>query len=420
MAKADVDLEGSGKARETGVLGNLLQRAIFWELLKAFVLALVALTSILLLAGIVAEASQRGLSPGQILVAIPLIIPSLMPYAIPSTTLFATCLVYGRLAHDNEIIAIKAAGINILTVIWPAVTLGLLTGAITLGLYYEVIPETQYYLRVQFIKDAEEFLYTMLKNERCVNQPRLSYAIWVRQVQGHRLLDATFKRRDLKDPKGPYDLVVRAREAELRVDTRNKQLLVHMRNGAFYSVTSGTWVWFEDRVWPVPMSDNGLMPDQDRKAREMTLGILNTERAKLVDKISALVTEIGETTAQMALQGASDSLPQHRRNLQAMQSQLVRNLSNIDLELYLRPVISFGCMCFVLVGCPVGIWFSKRDYLSAFITCFLPIVVLYYPLLLCGINLTRNSRGNPAVNLWMCNALMLVMAMYMLRRLVRN
>ncbi len=399
------------------MLGNLLQRAIFWELLKSFLLALVALTSILLLAGIVAEASQRGLSPAQILVAIPLIVPSMMPYAIPSTTLFATCLVYGRLAHDSEIIAIKAAGVNVLTVIWPAVTLGILTSIVTLVLYYEVIPETQYYLRANFIKDAEEFMYSMLNNERCLNQPKLSYAIWVRQVQGRRLIDATFKRRDPKG--GLYDLVARAREAELRVDTNNKQLLVHMRNGAFFSVTSGTWVYFEDRIWPVPMADT-IMPDRDRKAREMTLGLLHTERVKLVDRISSVVAQIGEATAQMGLQGAPESLPQHRRNLIEMEAQLQRNLGGIDLELYMRPVISFGCLCFVLVGCPVGIWFSKRDYLSAFITCFLPIVVVYYPLLLCGINLTRNNRLHPAVNLWFCNALLLLFAGYMLRRLVRN
>src|SRR5271165_4328677 len=109
---------------ETGVFGSILQRSIFWELIKAFALSLIALTGILLLAGIVAEASQRGLTPTQILAAIPLIVPSLMPYTIPSTTLFATCLVYGRLAHDNEIVAIKAAGINLLTVVWPAVVLG--------------------------------------------------------------------------------------------------------------------------------------------------------------------------------------------------------------------------------------------------------------------------------------------------------
>jgi lipopolysaccharide export system permease protein len=211
---------------EICVFGTTLQRSIFWELLKSFSLSLIALTGILLLAGIVAEASQRGLTPGQILAAIPLIVPSLMPYTIPSTTLFATCLVYGRLAHDNEVIAIKAAGISVLHVITPAVMLGLMTSAVTLGLYYHVIPETQYVLRAQFLKDVEEFLYGMLKTERSINHPRLSYAIWVRQVQGRRLLDATFKRRDIH---GEYDLVARAREAELRVNSAKNEVVVYMR-----------------------------------------------------------------------------------------------------------------------------------------------------------------------------------------------
>jgi lipopolysaccharide export system permease protein len=399
------------------VLGTILQRSIFWELVKAFVLSLVALTAILLLAGIVAEASQRGLSPAQILVAIPLIVPSLMPYAIPSTTLFATCLVYGRLAHDNEITAIKAAGINVLTVIGPAIMLGGITSAITLGLYYEVIPHTQYILRAQFLKDVEEFLYSLLKNDRSINHPRLNYAIWVRQVQGRRLLDAVFKRRDIK---GVYDLVARAREAELRVDTRNKQILVHMRNGAFFSVPSGTWVYFEDRVWPVPMTESPIDPEKRRKGREMTLGMLHERRQEILQEIDSITAEIGGAVSRLMMEGYPETLPQHRRNLEEKLRFSQRELMTVDLELYMRPVISFGCLCFVLVGAPVGIWFSKRDYLSAFITCFLPIVVLYYPMLLCGINLTRSSRLHPLANLWACNIIMLAIAAVLLRRLVRH
>ena len=57
----------------------------------------------------------------------------------------------------------------------------------------------------------------------------------------------------------------------------------------------------------------------------------------------------------------------------------------------LRPAIALGCLCFVLVGCPVGIWLSRSDYLSAFITCFLPIVFLYYPMLLCGTNFAKSG-----------------------------
>src|SRR5436309_6282545 len=113
---------------------------ILVELCKVFVLCLIGITGILLMAGIIAEASQQGLGPGQILAAIPLLIPSTLPYTIPATTLFATCVVYGRLSADNEILAIRAAGVNLSTVVWPGILLGLVMSAATMALYYRTIP----------------------------------------------------------------------------------------------------------------------------------------------------------------------------------------------------------------------------------------------------------------------------------------
>ena len=57
--------------------------------MRVFLLALATLTSLFLLAGLVAEATQRGLAPSQILTVIPLVIPNTLPYTVPSTTLFA-------------------------------------------------------------------------------------------------------------------------------------------------------------------------------------------------------------------------------------------------------------------------------------------------------------------------------------------
>src|SRR5947209_12632191 len=142
---------------------SLLHRMILWELVKVFVMSLIGITGILLMAGIIAEASQQGLGPAQILAAIPLIIPSTLPYTIPATTLFATSVVYGRLAHDNEILAIRAAGINLLRVVSPAILLGLGMSAATAVLYFDVIPTTHHLMRTMFIADVEDFLYGMLK-----------------------------------------------------------------------------------------------------------------------------------------------------------------------------------------------------------------------------------------------------------------
>src|SRR5437763_6240403 len=138
-----------------GVFGSILNRMIFWELVKVFLLCLIAITGILLMAGIVAEASQQGLNPAQIVAIIPLLIPSALPYTIPATTLFATCVVYGRLSADNEILAIKSSGVNLVHVVKAGVILGLAMSAITMGLYYELIPCTHRVLRDMVLSDAE-------------------------------------------------------------------------------------------------------------------------------------------------------------------------------------------------------------------------------------------------------------------------
>src|SRR6185369_14014668 len=150
---------------EAVVLLSILHRMILWELVKVFFLSLLAITGILLMAGIVAEASQQGLIPAQILAIIPLLIPSTLPFTIPATTLFATCVVYGRLAHDNEILAIRAAGINILHVVWPAAVLGVVMSLVTAGLFHTVIPTSFNMMKTVFLKDIENVVYAMLKRD---------------------------------------------------------------------------------------------------------------------------------------------------------------------------------------------------------------------------------------------------------------
>ena len=68
----------------------------------------------------------------------------------------------------------------------------------------------------------------------------------------------------------------------------------------------------------------------------------------------------------------------------------------------------------------VGIWFSRSDYLSAFVTCFLPIVLLYYPLVLCGENLARAGSVDAAAALWAPNVFMGLIAFWLYRRLLKH
>lgn len=396
---------------------SILHRMIFMELFRVFFLALLALTGMLLMGGLFAEASQRGLGPGQLLAAIPLIIPSTLPYTLPATTLFATCVVYGRLAHDNEILAVKASGIHLIHVVWPALLLGLGASLATLFLYLDVIPSTHHELRTRFLRDVEELLYGMLKKDGCIRHPRINYTIYVKRVQGRKLLDAQFMRRD---PSGQhYDIIARAREAELLVDMKNKQIFVHMRHCYISTDNGNDEAYVEDKVWPVEIP-NDIVPAGKMNARSMTWWELWQRIHKLNNERQQIQDDIAKHQAEINASRAPDHFAPHVRDKINERRACEMLLNQTYTEMHARPALSFGCLCFVLVGCPVGIWLSRSDYLSSFIACFLPIVLLYYPLLLCGINMAKLGRIEPTLALWAANGLMAVIALFLFRRLLRN
>jgi lipopolysaccharide export system permease protein len=90
-----------------------------------------------------------------------------------------------------------------------------------------------------------------------------------------------------------------------------------------------------------------------------------------------------------------------------------------EVEIQLRPALALGCLCFVLIGCPVGIWASRSDYLSVFMICFLPTMFLYYPLLLAGLNLAKNGKV-PAWSAWAADAVGMLVALVLIRRLMKR
>jgi lipopolysaccharide export system permease protein len=413
------------------VFGSILHRMILWELIKVFLMSLVGITGILLMAGIVAEASQEGLSPAQILAAIPLIIPSTLPYTIPATTLFACCVVYGRLAADNEILAIKSSGVNIVQVVRPGLLLGLAAAAVTMGLYWDVIPTSHRTLRELAFEDAEELIYAMLRKQKYFNYTHMPYGIWVRDVEGKKLLDPVIKGRNAE---GQTTFVAQAKEAELRVDMAHKKLSLRMRFGSLISSDGQTNAAFEYREVEVDLPPN-FVGEAGRRPRDMTWDEMLAKRrewsgldATYKETIAARLRD-GDAAAPapphspLTPDGFPDAPPDQPKSLKQLQFEedyLSQQILWIDVELLMRPALSIGCFCFILVGCPVGIWLSRSDYLSSFIVCFLPIVLIYYPLMLCGTGLAKEGHINPVPLVWGANLLMGLIGGVLFWRLLRN
>jgi len=294
------------------------------------------------------------------------------------------------MAADNEVLAIKSSGVNVLHVVKPGLILGLVMSLSTLALYYRVIPYTHHLLRAMVFRDAEGLLYSLLSRHGMISYPQMPYAMFVKSVQGKKLLSPVIKH---KDAKGQIDMVAQAREADLRVDMNKKELHIHMRFGVGISPVDGSRAYFEDRYFQVELPP-GMSDGHNRRPRDQTWQELMRRRAELLEEIDEINNEVSTVSAKVLLGGHPADLPLHLRNLKDKVKTRRQQIQHIYVEMLMRPALSFGCLCFVLVGCPIGIMFSRGDYLGAFITCFLPIVIVYYPLMLCGTNMAKDAKFN--------------------------
>jgi lipopolysaccharide export LptBFGC system permease protein LptF len=123
-------------------LGPTLFRYILKDLLKVFLLSMLVIAGIMSFAGLLRPLSERGLDLGQMLRMLAWLLPAMATYSLPVAAVFATTFVYGRLAADNEIVAMRAAGIptGLTGLTFPALVLGAGAFAISFGLLSLIVP----------------------------------------------------------------------------------------------------------------------------------------------------------------------------------------------------------------------------------------------------------------------------------------
>ncbi|QEL15358.1 LptF/LptG family permease [Limnoglobus roseus] len=418
------------------LLGGILHRVIFWELVKVFALTLTGLTGLFLIGLVIQQANQLGLSMLQTLQAIPLLVPYTLPYTIPATTLFASCVVYGRIAHDNEAVAMKAAGVNLHTILRPAFILGLIASAATFALAHSVIPHTQTELQRRLLRNPEELLYNLLKRDRTFKATNFPYVIHVRDVVGQRLMDVVVKRKKMqKDGNGKdvdtgdYDFVVRAREAKLRVvlpdaEHPNEQPMLFIDPDRWRGGDGVTEITTDaNRPMGVPLPD--VFSQKDVKNRPMNL-IWDElpEKANEYREIVAGLEDKRREAEQLASQSTDVNIRTHWlktvEGLTYYINEQLRQMRNTENEYYMRPALSLGCLVFAILGCPVGIRANRADYLSSFVTCFLPTVAVYYPLLLAGSNMGRDGKVPLPIGVFAADAIVSAAAVVLILKLIRR
>ena len=341
---------------------RILQRYVFVELATVFVAAFLA--ALVLTAGGTLRTLEREQVGFALLVRVmPLIVARLLPYILPVAMLLATTMVYGRMAADNEIVAVRAAGLHLWHVVSPALLLGLLASGVSLYLGDWYIPRSRAGIRSLLTTHIAEVLDHQLTRTH-VRLGRLS--IVHHGKEGSTLYDI-FVTQYGDD--GRALVSISAEQASFAVDAERGLVVFRFLNGS--STTS-------------PLEGQGQKTGSFKET-ELTFSLqqLGDGRRDIKDMITP-------------------ELWVHQRRV------VGKERLEAQAEALHRGALGVACFVVVFVGVPLGIRTRSGHLLSAFAWACVPVYLIYFPLLIAGKSLAEAGALTPALLLWLPNALLLV------------
>ena len=411
--------------------GSTLNRMIFWELVKVFLLSLGTLTGLFLIvpvcpAGVGSwvcrwrRSSRRSRCSSRARCRT----RSRRRRCSPRASCTAGC------RHDNEVVAIKAAGVHLFSILQPALLLGVITTAVTAGLYHTIIPRRSSCSTRSCSRTRRRCSTTRSAATAACATPTCPYVIYVRDVQGKRLIDVVLKRRmKVKDPRDGDGSLRRLRLR--RPHARGPAARRSGRRRALPSTPTGRplrqeHVRGDDRANRAVR--DGLAGRAQRQGQDPQLGAdlgrpAGATRVACADELA----EVGAERGKMRRTAESDP---HLQDPHAAQLEdriykfqvdtLERTIRNVGGGVLPAAGAGGGVPALRTIGCPVGIWANRADYLSTFVICFLPALFIYYPLQFAGGGLSRDGKVPLWFGYWMANIAIGVIAVMLNWRLMRR
>jgi len=391
---------------------RILTRYVLRGLFLQFLLSLAMLTGFFLLVGLANEAIDQGLGLAQIVLLVPYVLPDALRFAVPATILYAVCVTYGRLAGFNELVAIKSMGISPMTIIWPAIVLAFLLSLAAVWLNDVAVSWGRQGVQRVILDSFEEVVYGMLHSKKSYSND--SFSINVKSVEGRRLIYPTLTFTSSDD--GP-SVTITAQWAEIRSDADANELKIIFYDAEVdFGDGSVTWPDTYEHVVPLRKEDK-----EQGKGRPSEMAMRNIPATIRITRENIATTnqELATRAAfQMTAGGLDDLNDEEWKSSYKRLNKLDKNLARLHTEPHRRWASGFSCLCFVLVGVPWAIRLRNADYLTTFFVCFLPILVIYYPLLAYGLGQAK-SGALPPYAVWLGNVILAAAGYWALRRVLK-
>ena len=378
------------------------------QILAALLLTVMVFTFVLLLVNALREILplllSRQVTLAVVAEAAGLLVPFAWVFALPMGMLTATLLVFGRFSADQELTAVRASGISLLSLISPILLLSLALCALSAIVNMEIGPRCRVaYTNIRFKLLAE--LTGAQLPERTYIKDFKGYIIHVDKNRGGELVDVMAW--VLKDETNMVNFI-RAARGKLDVDTPNKRITLILYDGKSVDLREGQMV-LTSFVEVEKELDFGQkrQPTFRPSISDMTNGQLWDELHEWEQRLKDQGSVSGLTAAQLRAR---------KREL----AMLVGDPTTpIRFQIHQQIAFSFACFGFTLVGIPLGIRMHRRET-NVGIGVALVLVAVYYSFILLGHALDTHGEYAPHLIVWLPNFLFQALGAVLLWRANRG
>jgi lipopolysaccharide export system permease protein len=291
-------------------------------------------------------------------------LPFFFAYTIPMATHLAVLLAFARLSHDNEMTAMKAAGISFYQMIFPVAILAVSAWLLALGFTLFVIPESNSAFRHTLVEMIHSRAQMGLK-ERVFNDQLDGLVFFINRISpdGKRFHDVVIS--DERSPETRSTIV--AEEGEFLNESHRNQILLRLYRGSILRVA-----------------------DDMRSAQTIHFKTYNF----LVNLESIAPGSEGSSKHDSQL-----SFTELREGLnQAKPGSKEHNV--LLLELHRRFSFPFACIILGFIAAPLGVQSRAGSRLAGLVLGLL-LFWLYYVFVSAGEALGESGTYPPALGRWL-------------------
>ena len=393
------------------------QLHVLKSILTTFCFCLIMFALVIVVLGVIWQAIREGVPIVHALRLLPYLVPLAMYVAIPVTFLLSVTTVFSRMAGYNEFTALKALGISPYPLLWPVYVLAAALSLVTIVANDYAVSWGRQGVERVILGAGEEIVYSVLESTGELKKSNLT--ICVQGVEGRVLLGVTYV---MQDP----SIIARADEAILECDLEEGVLQIWLRNGEMRIESEGDDVghveFFGEKAekLEIPLREVASGgADSDRPA-DMGFLEIAAEKEEQREAMRRLDREQSISTAFSLAMGDMRVLEDEKiAEWDARRATLESRRARLMTETPRRTAFGFSCFFFVWVGAPMAIKWRRREVTANFFLCFGPILLIYYPLLLLGLDASKNGILPPAV-IWIGNLLFAVVGSVLLYVVARR